>query len=103
VTPGDMPAPEASLPETKRTGSIAPWGHTALVAVALAGLSIASHYQHGLPNLHLPGMSSRLSSYLTVMIAEWLLVLVIWLVLKRRGVRLHAGDARACSKSVEMM
>ena len=83
-----MPAPAGSIPKTKRADSIAPWGHTALVAAALAGLSTASHYQHGLPNLHLPGMSSRLSSYLTVMIAEWLLVLVIWLALKRRGLRL---------------
>jgi membrane protease YdiL (CAAX protease family) len=55
------------------------------VLAALAGLSLASRRENGLPNLHLPGMDVRLSSYLTVIAAEWLLVLVIWLALRRRG------------------
>lgn len=67
---------------------IASWWHTGLVMAAVAGLSLASHYQHGFANLHLPGMSSHLSSYLTVTMAEWLLIFVIWLPLRRRGLRL---------------
>ena len=47
--------------------------------------SVASWYQHGLPNAHVPGISSRLSSYITVLAQEWLVVLLIWLALRRRG------------------
>jgi membrane protease YdiL (CAAX protease family) len=69
---------------------IAPWWHTVLVLVPIAIGSIASAYQHGLPNANLPGMSSRLSSYLTVLAEEWFPVLLIWLACKRRG--LSIGD-----------
>jgi len=78
----------AAMPEIPRTRPIAPWWHTVLVMAAIAGLSIAGHRQHGLANLHLPAMSSQLSSYLTVTMAEWLLIFVIWLALKRRGLRI---------------
>ncbi len=64
---------------------IAPWWHTVLVLVPLAIMSVASWYQHGLPNAHVPGISSRLSSYLTVLVQEWLMVLLIWLAVRRRG------------------
>ncbi len=65
--------------------SIAPWWHTVLVLLPIAIMSVASAYQHGLPNANLPGMSSRLSGYFTVIVVEWLVVLMIWLALKRRG------------------
>jgi len=64
---------------------IAPWWHTVLVLLPLAVGSVTSWYQHGLPNAHVPGISSRLSSYLTVLVQEWLVVLLIWLALRRRG------------------
>ena len=64
---------------------IAPWWHTVLVVVPIATGSIASWYQHGLPNANLPGISSRLSSYFTVLAIEWFPVLLIWLALRRRG------------------
>lgn len=48
-------------------------------------MSVASAYQHGFPNLNLPGMSLRLSGYFTVIAAEWFMVWMIWLALKRRG------------------
>jgi uncharacterized protein len=64
---------------------IAPWWHTLLVLVPLAIGSVASWYQHGLPNGHVPGISPRLSSYITVLVQEWGVVLLIWLALKRRG------------------
>ena len=64
---------------------IAPWWHTVLVLLPIAIASVASWYQHGLSNAHVPGISSRLSSYITVLAQEWFVVLLIWLALKRRG------------------
>jgi len=64
---------------------IAPWWHTLLVLVPIAVGSVASWYQHGLSNAHVPGMSSRLSSYITVLVQEWCVVFLVWLALKRRG------------------
>ena len=64
---------------------IAPWWHTVLVLVPIAIGSVASWYQHGLSNAHVPGISSRLSSYITVLAQEWCVVFLIWLALRRRG------------------
>jgi CAAX protease family protein len=64
---------------------IAPWWHTVLVLAPIAIGSVASAYQHGLPNANLPHVSHRLSSYFTVIIEEWLGVLLVWLALRRRG------------------
>lgn len=69
-----------------RREAIAPWWHSVLVLVALGGLFISAWHQNGYPNAHIPGMSSRLSSYLTIMPAEWFLVFLIWLGIRRRGV-----------------
>ena len=66
--------------------AIAPWWHTALVLAALFGLFVSAGHQNGYPNAHIPGMSSRLSSYLTIMPAEWFLVFLIWLGLRRRRI-----------------
>lgn len=52
--------------------------------VPLAVGSVASAYQHELENLHVPGLSSRVSSYVTVFLEEWFVVLLIWLALWRR-------------------
>src|SRR5215831_13202509 len=68
---------------------IAPWWHTVLVVVPIAIGSIASWYQQGLPNANLPGISSRLSSYFTVLAIEWFPVLLIWLALRRRGLSIR--------------
>src|SRR6266849_4034912 len=64
---------------------IAPWWHTVLVLLPIAVGSVAGWYQHGLSNANVPGISSRLSSYITVLVQEWFVVLLIWLALKRRG------------------
>jgi len=64
---------------------VAPWWHTVLVLAIVSVGSVASYYEHGLPNLNLPGMSSRLSGYFTVLAQEWILVLLVWLALRRRG------------------
>jgi hypothetical protein len=53
--------------------ALAPWWHSALVLAALGVLSVAAGYQNGLPNAHIPGVGSRLSSYLTIFVAEWFL------------------------------
>jgi len=54
-----------------RRQPIAPWWHTVLVLAPIAIGSVASAYQHGLPNANLPGVSHRLSSYFTVLVEEW--------------------------------
>jgi uncharacterized protein len=61
-----------------------------LVLAPLAAGSIASAYQHGLPNAHVPGLGSRLSGYFTVLVEEWFVVLLIWLALRRRGLSIGA-------------
>ena len=61
-----------------------------LVLAILGGCSIAGFYQHGFPNLNLPGMNSRLSGYCTVIAVEWVLVLLIWFALSRRGLTLSS-------------
>jgi membrane protease YdiL (CAAX protease family) len=68
-----------------RIQPIAPWWHTVLVLAPIAIGSVASVYQHGLPNANLPGVSHRLSSYFTVLVEEWFGVFLIWLALRRRG------------------
>lgn len=78
-----------TFPNLKADGSsidpIAPWWHTVLVLAPIAVGSVVSAYQHGLPNANVPGISSRLSGYFTVIAGEWFLVLLIWLALGRRG------------------
>jgi membrane protease YdiL (CAAX protease family) len=69
---------------------LAPWWHTVLVLAPVATCSVASWYQHGLANLHLPGMSSKLSAFVTVLAMEWIVVLLVWLALRRRGLSLGA-------------
>jgi uncharacterized protein len=67
---------------------LAPWWHTVLVLLPVAALSVASWYQHGLANVHIPGLDRRVSGYLTVLLAEWFQVLLICLALRRRGISL---------------
>src|SRR5215472_18051053 len=67
---------------------IAPWWHTVLVLAPIAVGSIASAYQHGLPNANLPGISHRLSSYVTVLFEEWLGVFLVWFALRAKGLSL---------------
>lgn len=69
---------------------VAPWWHTVLVLLILAATSVAGSRSHGLPKAHLPGLNARVSSYLTVLVVEWLIVFVIWLGLRARGLRI--GD-----------
>ena len=70
------------------SSAVAPWWHTVIALLPIGVGSVASAYQHGLPNLDLPGMSSRLSCYITVLAEEWFVVLLIWLALRRRGISL---------------
>jgi membrane protease YdiL (CAAX protease family) len=68
---------------------IAAWWHTVLVVMPIGIGSIASWYQHGLPNANLPGISSRISSYFTVLVIEWIPVFLIWLALRRGGLSIE--------------
>jgi membrane protease YdiL (CAAX protease family) len=51
--------------------------------------SILSAREHGLPNVHLPGLSTKLSAYVTVLAEEWVGLLTVWLWLRYRGFTLH--------------
>lgn len=84
-----MPSDAVLWPPDTRTQSVAPWWHTVLVLTPLAIGSVASAYQHGLPNANLPGISHRLSSYITVLVEEWFGVLLVWLALRRSGLSLE--------------
>jgi len=68
----------------------APWWHTALVLIVPMAFSILSAREHGLPNAHLPGLNPKLSSYVTVLVEEWVGLLTIWLWLRHRGFTLRS-------------
>src|SRR5205085_11690234 len=74
--------PEAAVTDTVETSAviatsnarrqpIAPWWHTVLMLAPIAIGWIASGYQHGLPSINVPGVTHRMSSYLTVLVEEW--------------------------------
>ena len=73
--------------ETRTT--VAPWWHTALVLLPFLLGSAVSAHQHTLEHVNLPGVSARLSGYLTVMVEEWLAVLLVWLQGKRGGLSIR--------------
>ena len=87
------PIAQAAFPTDPASGPTAPWWHTGVVLLVLAASSIASFYQHGLPNLNIPGLGVRLSGYVTVLAMEWLLALFIWLWLKRSGLAMASLTA----------
>jgi membrane protease YdiL (CAAX protease family) len=80
----------AHTADAPRDEPVASWWHTVLVLAPIGAASLASGYQHGYPNAHLPGLNPRLSSYLTVLIVEWLPVALIWRALRSRGLPLAA-------------
>ena len=70
--------------------SVAPWWQTALVLAALGAMSLRSAMNHGLPGSAVPGLDARLSKYLLTIAMEWLLVFIIWMALKGRGLSLQS-------------
>jgi CAAX protease family protein len=76
---------EMSAATSHKQEPIAQWWHTVLVLLPLAIGSAASAHQHTLEHVNIPGLSFRLSAYLTVMVEEWSVVFLIWLALKHRG------------------
>jgi uncharacterized protein len=90
ATETQMSSSTVTTPADTPTETIAPWWHTVLVLVPLVIGSVASACQHGLENLHVPGLSSRFSSYVTVLLEEWFVVLLIWLALRRRGLSINS-------------
>ena len=80
-----MAASVSIMENTERREAIAPWWHTVLMIAGICALSVWSARQHGLVHIDVPGISQRLSSYLTVFAIEWLLVFAIWIPLRQRG------------------
>ena len=85
-----MSSSTVALSEGNTRSGSAPWWHTLLVLLPLAIGSIASGYQHGLEHANVPGISVRLSSYFTILLEEWFVVLLIWLGLRRRGLSINS-------------
>lgn len=65
--------------------AVAPAWHTAIVVVALLGISIAGAVTKGMPGVNGYG---RLRGYVLVMAIEWATVWFIWYGVSRRGTRL---------------
>jgi uncharacterized protein len=82
--------PDTSSDALAGGSPVAPWWHTVLVLVVPMAGSIASAYEHGLPNAHLPGLSLKLSGYVTVLVEEWIGLLTVWLWLRYRDTKLRS-------------
>jgi membrane protease YdiL (CAAX protease family) len=65
---------------------VAPWWHTVIVLLVLAAGSLASARLHGLPRVPVAGIDPRVAGYLFTLAMEWVMVLVIWLGLRSRGI-----------------
>lgn len=83
-----MAASVSIMQEAKRHEALAPWWHTLIILALFLGASVVSAQQNGLEHFNILGLSVRLSSYLTVMAEEWFAVALIWLTLRKRGLRL---------------
>jgi membrane protease YdiL (CAAX protease family) len=77
-----MTSPEETKSDSLETEAVAPWWHTIFILLPLAIGSAVSAYQHTLEHVSIPGVSVRLSAYVTVMIEEWFAVLLLWLSLR---------------------
>jgi uncharacterized protein len=69
---------------------LAPWWHTAIVLLLFLGSFALARRSHLVSGADLPGLRYPFSFYLLAMAGEWLIVLVIWLGIRRRGVAI--GD-----------
>lgn len=101
----DLPPDSISGSRVRFTKPVAPWWHTALLAVLLVGVSVLSAIQ-----VHGPGLTSHHTSrYLIGMAFEWImLLLTVWglrlrsvplseLLGFRRGLRAFAEDIAAAA------
>jgi uncharacterized protein len=61
---------------------VAPWWHTALVLLIFGAGAVAD--RHGFVSIPLAKLSARASEYITILLMEWLVVLLIWVELRRR-------------------
>ncbi|HLW55593.1 MAG TPA: CPBP family intramembrane glutamic endopeptidase [Candidatus Angelobacter sp.] len=91
-----------SSPGPRREVPVAAW-HTIVVLVVLFAASAISARQHGLERVDFPGMSPRTASYVTVIGEEWLLVLFVWLGLRRRGVSVLHLISAGRNKGTEVL
>ena len=97
-----MSASSVQSPEPRPQVTLAAW-HTIVVLAVLFATSAISARQHGLERIDFPGLSPRMSSYVTVMGEEWLLVLFIWLGLRRRGVSVSHLISAGRNKGIQVL
>lgn len=75
--------PVAPSPELR---TVAPWLHTVLVLVLMLFISF---YGSGGRQQQEVARHGRLAGYLSIMIVEWLVVALVWVSIRRRGVSLR--------------
>lgn len=80
-----MSATPVVVAEAKPETAVPAWHTIVVLAAFLAASAISARFQ-GLERINIPGLSERLSSYLTVIAEEWLLVAFVWWALRKRGV-----------------
>jgi len=70
--------------------AVSPWWHTVLVLALVAAVSVLGAVEHGMPDAHIPGLDLRLSSYLSILVLEWVLAALVWLGLRGSGLTIGA-------------
>lgn len=80
-----MSATPVVVAEAKQQTPVPAW-HTVVVLAVLFAASAISYRFQGLERINIPGLSDRLSSYLTVIGEEWLIVVFVWWALRKAGV-----------------
>jgi membrane protease YdiL (CAAX protease family) len=82
--------PIATNAETRRSpSSIAPVWHSLTVIAIILLASAVSARQHGLIGIQSSRFDPKIARYLTTLVFEWLLVLVVWWGIRMRGVSLR--------------
>jgi membrane protease YdiL (CAAX protease family) len=66
---------------------VAPWWHTALVLLIFAAGAVAD--RHHFVSIPPARLSARASEYIAILLMEWLVVLLIWVELRRRKLSLN--------------
>lgn len=82
-----MQSTEADLTQKPHLELVAPLWHTGMVVIVLLGLSamgaVTAHFQAGSGPAN---VKTRIPAYLVTIFMEWLVVGIIWLGIRRRGV-----------------
>jgi len=79
------PAPPCAMQNTITTHAKPQVWHACVVLAVIACMSLLGFVQHSPPYVEIPGLTVRLSAYVTVIAIEWLLVVFIWHAQRQQG------------------